>query len=222
MLSIIGDLFKKLELENLLKRVIVRGSCPVPVFGNLSKSKIATLGINPSNLEFEDRTGKELKGEKRRFPTLKFLGVKNGRVKEKDLELIAEYCQTYFCRNPYNGWFGPLNEIISGTKFSYYSHSACHLDLIPYATKRKWSDLNKDDQKKLLLIGGNFLAKLLNESSIELLVLNGNRVVESFGKLSKNEICYKEEPEWKLSGKKGRDRSGFHTRGKLKKLEILN
>jgi hypothetical protein len=33
----------------------IEWACPVPSFGDLSTSRVATLGLNPSNQEFEDR-----------------------------------------------------------------------------------------------------------------------------------------------------------------------
>ena len=36
--------------------------CPVPSFGDLSSSQVATIGLNPSNREFVDESGNELQG----------------------------------------------------------------------------------------------------------------------------------------------------------------
>lgn|ERR1700688_2215103 len=50
-------------------------ACPIPSFGDLWRSRVATLGFNPSNREFVDEAGNELQGGSRRFPTLKSLSL---------------------------------------------------------------------------------------------------------------------------------------------------
>src|SRR5512140_3439039 len=54
---------------------VIRWGCPVPSFGDLSNSKVATLGLNPSNREFMDESGNELEWTSRRFHTLHSLGL---------------------------------------------------------------------------------------------------------------------------------------------------
>ena len=49
---------------------VVPDSTPVVAFGDPTKAKIATLGINPSKQEFLDQEGNEIKYSKRRFETL--------------------------------------------------------------------------------------------------------------------------------------------------------
>ena len=52
---------------------IVNNSTPVVVFGNIEKSKVATLGINPSKNEFLDNLNALLSGDQKRFETLNSL-----------------------------------------------------------------------------------------------------------------------------------------------------
>src|SRR5574337_132908 len=171
----LSALVERLNDPQLFQASVIPWGSPVPSFGNLSSSKIATLGLNPSNREFVDEKGHELNGASRRFHTLNSLGLREwSEVTEKHLNLILDFCQNYFSRNPYDGWFKRLDYIISGTSMSYYfpSGEACHLDLIPYATACKWTDLNPNQRSLLLDLTGDTLGLLLKDSPVELLVLN--------------------------------------------------
>ena len=54
---------------------IIEWSCPIPVFGNIERSRVATLGINPSCREFLDKSGMELRGIESQISYLEFLGT---------------------------------------------------------------------------------------------------------------------------------------------------
>lgn len=180
---------------------IIPWSCPVPVFGRLADSRIATLGINPSNREFVDESGKELDGPSRRLHTLKSLRLQRwSDANHSHLELIEESCYGYFSRNPYNSWFKRLDDLISGTRTSFYNNStsACHLDLIPFATERKWTDLTHRQRSALLATAGDTFGMLLNESSVRMLILNGNSVVSKFEEISGLTLESKVMPGWSL------------------------
>ena len=74
-----------------------------------SVAQVATVGINPSNLEFMDEAGNELQGAARRFHTLTSLGLQSwGEADSRHLETIAHSCSAYFDRNPYDRWFKRL------------------------------------------------------------------------------------------------------------------
>jgi hypothetical protein len=60
------------------------------------------------------------------------------------------------------------------------SNGACHLDLIPFATARKWTELPARQRSSLLYIAGNTLGVLLRDSPIQILILNGMSVVQQF------------------------------------------
>jgi hypothetical protein len=185
----------------LSKGSVIKWASPVISFGNIASSRIATLGINPSSREFIDDSGKELVGEKQRFHTLKSLGLARwSDAKEKDISMILESCQEYFNRNPYDRWFKRLDYIISGTSMSYYfpSAEACHLDLIPYATNPKWADLTTDQRVFLLELAGDSLGLLLKKSSIALLVLNGQTVIDNLERIANIKLERKRMPSWTL------------------------
>src|SRR6266446_9734653 len=174
--TMLSTLVKCLDHAALPGTGVIPWSCPVPSFGDLSSSKVATLGLNPSNREFVDSSGKELDGPFRRFHTLKSLGLARwADANARHLQLIVDSCRAYFRRNPYDGWFKRLDYLISGTNASYYATSAkaCHLDLIPYATACKWTALSRDQRTSLLAAADDTLGLLLRDSPVRVLILNG-------------------------------------------------
>lgn len=184
---------------------VIRWGAPVPSFGDLSHARVATLGLNPSNREFVDEKGYELSGANRRFHTLNSLGLKTWLDADAyHLRLILDSCRTYFLGNPYDHWFKRLDCVISGVA-SYYrtSSSACHLDLIPYATSRKWTELTFRQRASLLSVAADSLSLLLRDSSVQLLILNGRSVVEQFQALTGARLERHEMVDWTL-GRRGK------------------
>ena len=180
----ITEYLLNLMLSDALKDSgIISWASPVPSFGNVKTSRVATLGINPSDKEYLSNDGIELEGNNRRFHTLSSLEIQSwSNAGPSEIEKILSTCNEYFKNNPYNSWFRPLNKIVSGTSHSYYDEifNATHLDLVPFATKSKWSTLNKSQQQILLESSADTLGRILNHSNIELLILNGHSVVERF------------------------------------------
>lgn len=210
------SLLKSLDDPDLISNHVLPWGSPIPVFGDVSKSRVATLGLNPSNREFVDADGRELEGEKRRFHTLKSLNITSwSKAKQKHLELIDDSYKNYFKRNPYDGWFRILDKIISGTQTSFYNklNQACHLDLVPYATYCKWAELSSKQQNQLFNKAGDTLAFLLRESSIRIIVLNGKTVVDAFQKISNQTLEKELMTEWTLPRKSGIGVSGFAYKG---------
>jgi len=214
-------------LVNCLDHAALRGtnvipwSCPVPSFGDLSKSRVATVGLNPSNREFVDDLGNELDGSSRRFHTLKSLRLDRWvDANARHLQLIVDSCRVYFRKNPYNGWFRRLDDIVSGTKASYYDASAkaCHLDLIPYATLCKWTALTRHQRSLLLTASGDTLGVLLRDSPIRLLILNGNSVVEQFQKISGIRLEKQAMRDWSLPRSSHSGVTGFAYKGSVRDL----
>jgi len=205
----------KIELSNLLHRFndpeleaanVISWSSPVLSFGNLSTSKLATVGLNPSNREFVDTQGNELAGTARRFHTLKSLSLRHwADAAQHDLEAIIKFCEEYFLRNPYDGWFKQLDYIISGSSFSYYfpSAQACHVDLIPYATSSKWMELTTTQRLSLLEHSGDTLGLLIKDSPVEVLILNGRTVVENMERITNVQFEKTHMPQWTLPRKNG-------------------
>lgn len=217
--STLTTLIQRLDEPSIGRTNVIPWSSPVPSFGDLPRARIATLGINPSNREFVDVSGDELDGASRRFPTLRSLGLKRwSDANGEHLESIVESCQAYFSRNPYDTWFTKLDRIISGTATSYYNGSACHLDLIPYATACKWTDLTHHQRSALFHIAGDTLARVLKESPIEILILNGSSVVREFERCANVTLEKIIMQQWSLSRKAGSDVCGFAFRGAIRNI----
>jgi hypothetical protein len=72
---------------------VATGSTPVVSFGDTSKARVATLGLNPSRCEFAPN------------PRLALSGSGPAEV------YVA--CNGYFSRNPYTTWFDRFNAILA-------------------------------------------------------------------------------------------------------------
>lgn len=215
---LISDLLGKLDDVSAQQFKIIPWACPVICFGDYKNSDLATIGINPSNLEFVDRYGNELENEKRRFHTLNSLGLESWTdASEKEINSIYRSYKNYFKINPYDRWFKKLDYIISSTNNSYYFpyNNACHLDLIPYATSEKWSNLSNDSQQSILHLSGDFLGKLISHSNIKVLVLNGQTVVDNFELITKMKLLKKEKINWSLERKNSNNVMGYAYTGVL-------
>lgn len=201
-------LIDRFDAPELAEADVILWSCPVPSFGDLSSSQVATLGLNPSNMEFVDKVGNELHTVSRRFHTLKSLGIRSwSETDARHLRMIINSCQSYFEGNPYDRWFKILDKILIGTNTSYYEErsKACHLDLIPYATKLKWMDLTTHQRSLLLDIAGDTLGLLVRDSPIRILILNGKSVVDQFQLIADVRLEEQVMPTWTLNrrGKSG-------------------
>lgn len=200
---------------------VLEWGCPVPSFGDLSVSRVATLGLNPSNREFLDEFGDELQGPLRRFHTLKSLGLESwADVDARHLRLILDSCRTYFLGNPYDRWFRRLDQVVSGARASFYDAScaACHLDLIPYATARKWTDLTAHQRSSLLAVAADTLGLLLRDSPVEVLILNGRSVVERFQDVAGICLEQRQMPAWSLPRQPKPDVGGVAYKGLVNTL----
>lgn len=158
---------------------IVRGSTPVVSFGDPLRAEVATLGINPSRREFLSPGGVLLSGSERRLATTASLGVAPGQALTADQarQVVAD-CNDYFDRNPYE-WFGPLETLLGqALGASYHDRSACHLDVIQWATDPVWGKLSDPAGAQLLLAEGRpHLERLLSCSGVRLVLLNGATAV---------------------------------------------
>jgi hypothetical protein len=221
MVEMLSTLIKHMDSPAVEATDVIPWSCPVPAFGDLSASFVATLGLNPSNREFVDETGKELEGTSRRLHTLNSLGLAQWSDADTGhLQLLEEACRRYFFRNPYNDWFRSLDQLIAGTTTSYYGlfAGACHLDLIPYATRRKWTDLTIRQRSVLLAMAGNTLGSLLRDSPIRLVIVNGKTVIESLRRITCTEFDRVVMGGWTLPRRAGSGVAGFAYRGIVQRL----
>lgn len=211
MYSTLARLIDRLASPAVAGTDIIMWGCPIPSFGNVLTSKVATLGINPSNKEFVDDSGTELDGNRRRFHTLKSLSIDSWEEADSThIGLIMQSCQEYFLQNPYDRWFRRLDEIIYGADASFYDDesNACHLDLVPYATARKWTSLTSGQRDKLLDAIGDSVADLIRASPVRVLILNGRSVVSHFERIADCRLDVEDMPTWSLPRNRCSDVSG--------------
>lgn len=219
------DLIIRLKHPNIKMADVIEWGAPIISFGDFEKCTLATVGINPSNREFMTSNGVELDGAERRFHTLNSLGLQNwSGITKKEVESIADLCVNYFYRNPYDTWFKKLDFLISGTSKSFYfpSGEACHLDLIPYATSKKWADLTPSQKKILLDLAADTLGLILRNSKIEVLILNGQSVVNEFERLCAAKFAKKNMSSWTLVRPGGKDVTGYAYEGKINVIAGIN
>lgn len=164
---------------------VVPGSTPVLSFGDAQRATVATLGLNPSRVEFLDQHGNELSGNARRLATHNSLGTSD--LVAAPIEIVAkvlEDCNGYFQRNPYRRWFDQFHPVLTACGASYYDGSACHLDLVQWATDPTWGKLKPTDVRAELLAGdAQFLAEQLQNENLKLLLVNGSAVIRQLKKI---------------------------------------
>ena len=175
---------------------VVYGSTPVVSFGDFTKAKVATLGINPSSLEFMDKSASAtanglLPEGKKRLADAETVGLISDDPFDDDTaeyvlgpdgaKEIWEKCRDYFKGpNAYWPWFNDLEKVVNFIGRSYKDDTACHLDLSPWATDPVFSGLSKDQQQRLLLGESDFLSWQIAKSNIELVIFNS---AQAFGRL---------------------------------------
>jgi hypothetical protein len=211
-------LLDRLSHEAALQAEVIAWGCPVPAFGDLAGARVATLGLNPSNREFMDEYGGELAGDERRFHTLASLGLSSWEDADADdIEQILVSCREYFTGKPYDRWFRRLDAVISATGASYYNPEspACHLDLVPYATGRKWGALTPRQRDGLIQLAGDTLGLLLRRSAIRVLILNGESVVSYFQHATGISLERAEMSEWALPRQAGAGVKGYRYLGRV-------
>jgi hypothetical protein len=214
--SVLVTLIERLENATAAGVDVINWGSPVLSFGAVWTARVATVGINPSNREFVDDDGAELTGMARRFHTLSSLGIDSWiEVDVRHLRAILMSCAEYFNNNPYNTWFGRLNEVIGAIGVSFYgpAANACHLDLVPFATANKWTELKPRVRASLLSISSDALPLVLRESKVETIVLNGTSVVEHFQRMTGVDLDRIRIPGSDLGRQGGRDVLGYGFRG---------
>ena len=203
---------------------VITWASPVISFGDYKRSYIATMGLNPSNRECLDVKGNELTGHHKRFHTLSSLNINSwANLDKSGFELIEKSWNEYFQLNPYVEWFKDMDLIISGTNNSLFdiNSRACHLDLIPFATYKKWAYLTKAQQKSLLKISAEIIKDVLLNSDIKIIVLNGRSVVDNFQKMMNVNLMAQERSEWSLKRNGGKQVKGIAYCGVLNSIQNI-
>jgi len=198
--------------------------CPVPFFGELTQSMVATVGINPSNKEFVDGAGQELGVNCQRLPTLASMELEEwAHASAYHVRHIVRACESYFRGNPYTGWFGVLERMLNVGDASFYGDTrACHLDLVPFATGEKWGVLPSHVRRSLVSAGRATMGALIRDSPLRIVVLNGRSVVREFEGFAGAELRETPVEEWTLPRRQGRGVIGVRYEGTITRIGSID
>ncbi len=160
---------------------VIPWSTPIVTFGDLKKARVATIGLNPGRSEFL-RNGVAITEAERRLETLNSLGINDlGTATDDIVNRIFATCIDYFDGRPYERWFRQFEAyVLKPLGVSYYARTACHLDLVQWATERPWSRLPPLARQTLLHQDAPFLATLLQNGRFDYVLLNGAAVIREF------------------------------------------
>ncbi|MFE5336094.1 hypothetical protein ACFQ8E_09300 [Isoptericola sp. NPDC056573] len=162
---------------------VVPGSTPIVVFGDVRTATVATLGFNPSKKEFVTNHGAPV--DPRRLATYESLGVETlmTATDEQVAQVLTE-CYEYFQHYPYWTYFKPSENLLQTTVgASYLDGTACHLDLIQWATDPVFGKLPGTVRKKLVAADQEFLRQQLLSENVRLVLLNGAGVIDAVRKM---------------------------------------
>ncbi len=160
---------------------VLPGSLPVVSFGDPDRAVAATLSLNPSWKEFQSQDGVWLNGSRRRLASLISLGASDPQeLDDEQVATVVVESDGYF-RGPnwYRGWFHWLESMLNASGAgSYFDGTACHLDLVQWATKPAQGDLQTDVWRRLVEEDREFLRWQLANTNVRVLLLNGASVVQ--------------------------------------------
>ena len=176
-------------LERIKRKIepemyILPQSTPVIYFGNYDTAKACTVSLNPSNKEFVDNSDILLddKSRERLCSRKKLKKSDSDELTDDEAKTVIKYCTDYFSINPLKVWFDPFNYFIEQYgNYSYYRSTCVHLDLVQWATYKKWSEIPENIKQKHLVNDLPVLKHLLNKY-FEIMFLNGSTVVDNVRK----------------------------------------
>jgi hypothetical protein len=187
-------------VEDSASDLIIKDYVPILYFGDIMNSRIATIGLNPSDKEYYDSVGQPYD----RFVSKDNLQIDSwSNISNEKIDLIKNSFDYYFNNRPYKNWFNRLEDLLVDGEFSYYFpyNNIVHLDIIPVATKEKWGSLSLSEQDLLISQFGNYLEYLITESYIEVCILNGQGVVDNFQKVFGQLIDKEYVEQWNIKTK---------------------
>jgi len=171
------------------RKFITKGSTPVISFGDFTRARVLTIGINPSSNEFFT-SGKNrglIPSKKgKRLEDFESLGIRTyEEIDDFAAKRIWQGCQNYFSesRNPYLSWFGHFQPVFSQIGASYIDGSAAHIDLVQWATNPAWSALTARVQRDLLVEDLDFFQWQNSRPNVEVRLMNGSTVLNQAKKL---------------------------------------
>jgi len=160
---------------------IVRGSIPIVFFGNVEKAEIATLSLNPSNVEFEPKHGKVRCLDRTQLDVLDSQKLTNEQAEAVYQSLLLYFCDPPY--NPYRTWFNPLNKLFERKGLEYYNDKIIHLDISPWATSKKWNDLSQNERDQI--VDTTIIQNVIEKRGIKKLFINGKTAFTVFKKTLK-------------------------------------
>lgn len=187
-------------IDKSSSELIIKDYTPILYFGEIVNSKIATIGLNPSDKEYYDSEGKSYN----RFLHKQDLKISSwNEISNDEIVKIKTSFDYYFKHNPYKSWFNRLDDLLADESYSYYFpfNNLVHFDIIPVATKNKWGNLSSANRDLLIAQFGNYLEYLITESSIEICILNGQSVVDNFQRIFNHSLYKTHIEEWDISTK---------------------
>ena len=158
---------------------VMPGSLPVVSFGDPDTAQVATISLNPSPKEFKGRGGEWLTGDERRLHSLFNLNRDDPQqLTDSEVEAVAAASRDYFQGNWYKPWFRWLESLLVAAEAgSYLYGSACHLDLVQWATDPAQAKLPAEEWARLVEGDLPFLRWQLDTSDVDIVLVNGAGVV---------------------------------------------
>lgn len=164
---------------------------PVPFFGNINDSSVASVSLNPSSKEFP-KTNRRLVHLSDLRLSEDFFRTDN-TLDDQQVQNVYSGLINYFNTPNWNSeWFQyPELALKRGLQATYLKSNcsnllskACHTDLSPWTTKA-WKNLDKGVQDALILENMQFLNWFLSRENFKIVVLLG-RMGDLFPKSGKS------------------------------------
>jgi len=171
----------------------VSGSLTVLFFGDLFSASVATVGLNPSKLEYLDKSGNELSGPDRRFETLVSLeAIDRAGLSDDQCRRAILRMQNYFNpESPSYSWFRSLDRLTQAMGYGYEHGEVAHLDLSQEATDPTWTKLRRErpsDFAILQTVDLPFLQWQIQAFPLHTIVCNGRTTFDQVIKLVNGEL----------------------------------
>jgi hypothetical protein len=191
-------------------KYIVEKSTPVVCFGDITKAKVITIGINPSSSEFTKIVNQErilLTGAERRLSDLESLEAPTTESLRSDqIERVWLDCLNYFDGPYYEKWFSKMQEtILTPLQANYVGRTAAHIDLIQWATDPLWKEMLEIDPiaaQEHLAEDLPFLEQQVEESEAKVFFLSGSPVIDAM----RDKFQLQDAGKTQVAGKRGQNK----------------
>ncbi len=173
-------LLNRMDSPALADSNVIKWGAPVPSFGDLSSSFVATIGLNPSNREFVDDSGKNCWTMTEDFIRSVHSDSALGLMRCATFAVDRTVLCMYFSHNPYDRWFKKLDQIVAAPRSLSTPTSIPRAILISSPMPRRSNGWNCQTRTGCLNATADALGLLLRDSPVRVLILNGKTVVEQF------------------------------------------